>query len=255
MVGTAMHSRLVAEGKGGSAMRTRRELLHVVERRPAHRHLLPQHDRHSDRDHRQPDADAIFRWSPDKQLPQGDWPHADRAAGVALPAVDRIRDDATIAPCWTWRRAIARRCCSTSTGWGRTRSRRAAAITGPSRPSASRRWKRLRRPRSGCRRRTRWTRRTRRRSGGSAGSRRRRSGRRRTFGGARARFRRTCTTRCCTIPKLRDPRGYIIPSDQADFPTATKFVNALLKNGITVHAGDGRVSRWRARAIRRARTW
>jgi hypothetical protein len=33
---------------------------------------------------------------------------------------------------------------------------------------------------------------------------------------------------------FRDPRGYIIPSDQADFPTAVKFVNALLKNGITV---------------------
>ncbi len=32
----------------------------------------------------------------------------------------------------------------------------------------------------------------------------------------------------------RDPRGYIIPSDQADFPTATKFVNALLKAGIVV---------------------
>ena len=35
-------------------------------------------------------------------------------------------------------------------------------------------------------------------------------------------------------PELRDPRGYIIPSNQADFPTATKFVNALLETGITV---------------------
>ncbi|MEO8623231.1 MAG: peptidase, partial [bacterium] len=35
-------------------------------------------------------------------------------------------------------------------------------------------------------------------------------------------------------PALRDARGYIIPSDQADFPTATKFVNALLETGITV---------------------
>jgi hypothetical protein len=25
------------------------------------------------------------------------------------------------------------------------------------------------------------------------------------------------TTRFCTIPKLRDPRGYIIPADQAGF--------------------------------------
>ncbi len=36
-------------------------------------------------------------------------------------------------------------------------------------------------------------------------------------------------------PAARDPRGFIIPSDQADFLTATKFVNSLLKNGITVH--------------------
>jgi hypothetical protein len=33
----------------------------------------------------------------------------------------------------------------------------------------------------------------------------------------------------------RDPRGYIIPSDQADFPTAVKFVNTLVMNGITIH--------------------
>jgi hypothetical protein len=36
-------------------------------------------------------------------------------------------------------------------------------------------------------------------------------------------------------PESRDPRGYIIPSDQADFLTATKFVNALLKTGVAVH--------------------
>jgi Zinc carboxypeptidase len=35
-------------------------------------------------------------------------------------------------------------------------------------------------------------------------------------------------------PAHRDPRGYIIPSDQADFATATEFVDALLKTGITV---------------------
>jgi hypothetical protein len=33
----------------------------------------------------------------------------------------------------------------------------------------------------------------------------------------------------------RDARGYIIPSDQPDFATATKFVNALIKTGITIH--------------------
>jgi hypothetical protein len=36
-------------------------------------------------------------------------------------------------------------------------------------------------------------------------------------------------------PALRDPRGYIIPSNQADFPTATKFINALRETGIAVH--------------------
>ena len=36
-------------------------------------------------------------------------------------------------------------------------------------------------------------------------------------------------------PESRDPRGFIIQSDQADFPTATKFINALLETGITVH--------------------
>ena len=38
----------------------------------------------------------------------------------------------------------------------------------------------------------------------------------------------------CTPRRSRDPRGYIIPSDQPDFPTATKFVNALIKGGIVV---------------------
>lgn len=36
-------------------------------------------------------------------------------------------------------------------------------------------------------------------------------------------------------PADRDPRGYILPADQADFMTATRFVNALLKSGVEVH--------------------
>ncbi|MGI9627259.1 MAG: M14 family metallopeptidase, partial [Longimicrobiales bacterium] len=36
-------------------------------------------------------------------------------------------------------------------------------------------------------------------------------------------------------PAKRDARGYVLPADQNDFPTATRFVNALLKNGVTVH--------------------
>jgi hypothetical protein len=36
-------------------------------------------------------------------------------------------------------------------------------------------------------------------------------------------------------PANRDARGYIIPADQADFQTAVKFVNALIRSGILVH--------------------
>ena len=35
-------------------------------------------------------------------------------------------------------------------------------------------------------------------------------------------------------PEFRDPRGFIIPSNQADFPTAVKFINALREVGIKV---------------------
>ncbi len=35
-------------------------------------------------------------------------------------------------------------------------------------------------------------------------------------------------------PAARDPRGFILPSDQPDFLTAVKFVNALIKSGVKV---------------------
>lgn len=37
-----------------------------------------------------------------------------------------------------------------------------------------------------------------------------------------------------TNPESRDPRGYIIPSDQKDLGTAIRFLNALIQNGIRV---------------------
>ena len=40
-------------------------------------------------------------------------------------------------------------------------------------------------------------------------------------------------------PALRDPRGYIIPADQADFPTAVRFLNALIRTGIVVWKATG----------------
>ena len=36
-------------------------------------------------------------------------------------------------------------------------------------------------------------------------------------------------------PTLRDARGYILPADQANFPTAVQFINALLRSGVQVH--------------------
>ena len=36
-------------------------------------------------------------------------------------------------------------------------------------------------------------------------------------------------------PADRDPRGYILPANQTDFPTAVKFINALQRSGIVVH--------------------
>jgi hypothetical protein len=35
-------------------------------------------------------------------------------------------------------------------------------------------------------------------------------------------------------PAHRDPRGYILSADQPDFPTAVKFVNTLIKSGVTI---------------------
>ena len=35
-------------------------------------------------------------------------------------------------------------------------------------------------------------------------------------------------------PEWRDARGYVLPADEGDFLTATKFVNALIKAGVTV---------------------
>ena len=39
-------------------------------------------------------------------------------------------------------------------------------------------------------------------------------------------------------PELRDPRGYILPSNQPDFPTALKFIEKLQKNAIVVERAN-----------------
>jgi hypothetical protein len=49
-------------------------------------------------------------------------------------------------------------------------------------------------------------------------------------------------TQALKDPARRDPRVYVIPSDQTDFPTATKFVNALRYIGVEVHQAPAPVS-------------
>ncbi len=41
--------------------------------------------------------------------------------------------------------------------------------------------------------------------------------------------------RNASLDRSDSPRGYVLPSTQPDFPTATKFVDALLKSGVVVH--------------------
>src|SRR5690606_6361980 len=50
-------------------------------------------------------------------------------------------------------------------------------------------------------------------------------------GGASAELMREVATNTADS----DPPGYVIPVDQADFPTAVKFLNALIRTRIVVH--------------------
>jgi len=43
-------------------------------------------------------------------------------------------------------------------------------------------------------------------------------------------------------PTQRDPRGFILPADQADLPTAVAFLNALIKAGVEVEQADAAFS-------------
>ncbi len=40
-------------------------------------------------------------------------------------------------------------------------------------------------------------------------------------------------------PEWRDAKAYVLPADQGDFLTSTKFVNALIKAGVVVHRATG----------------
>ena len=52
-------------------------------------------------------------------------------------------------------------------------------------------------------------------------------------------------------PEKRAARGYILPADQSDFLTATKFINTLINGGVTVQRATTRVHRRRKEISRR----
>ena len=92
LIGSVMATRFIEEGKPGVTSRRGGQLLDVVERRSAHRGVLPQHDRDSDRDHWQPDADAdpVRREQGRCRLEHVVADSA--AAGVEVPPVHRVFD-------------------------------------------------------------------------------------------------------------------------------------------------------------------
>ncbi len=236
MVGTAMHSRLVAEGKGGSAMRTGANYstwwnggLRTVTYFHNMIGIL---------------TEIIGNPTPmqipviaDKQLPQGDWPmpikpqewHYRQSIDYEMTQNRAIMDLASryretwLFNIWrmgtnsidkgsrdTWTvtpkriaamEAVAAASPQAAGGGGRGgRGGRGGAAAAPAAPAA----------------------------GGDV------PGGGGTFGGFARSIPMDVYNTVLHDPKLRDPRGYIIPSDQADFATATKFINALLKNGVAV---------------------
>ena len=242
MVGTAMHSRLVAEGKGGSAMRTGANYstwwnggLRTVTYFHNMIGIL---------------TEIIGNPTPmtipvvtDKQLPQGDWPmpvkpgewHYRQSIDYEMTQNRAIMDLASrykeVFLFNIWRMGMNSIEKGSRDTWTVTPKRIAAMETAAaSAPAAT----------DGA-------------SGGRGGRGGRGGGGRGgaaaapvqgggdvpggggTFGGFVRSVPQSVYESVLHNPATRDPRGYIIPSDQADFANATEFINALLKNGITVH--------------------
>ena len=236
-----MSERFIEEGKPGVTQRARRAVLDVVERRPAHDGVLPQQDRHPDRDDRQPDADRhSVRAEHGSSATRTSGGRSRRSRCGTSGSRSSTRSPPT-APFSTTRRATARRVLyriyqmgKDDIQWGSedhwtftphemarvqdglvaTGTMTAAAIPGAASTHGRRAWRARRW------RRRRWRRRRTRRQSALRGARRR--------------------------PEQRDPRGFILPSDQPDFGTATRFVNTLIKSGIACIARPRR-SRWPAR--------
>ena len=220
LVGTAMHSRLVAEGKGGSAMRSGSSYstwwnggLRTVTYFHNMIGLLTEIIGGP--------TPMDIALVPDKQLPSGDWPlpippgkwHYRQSIDyeitnnyAVLDLASRYRETFLFNQWRMGANAIARG--STDT-WTVTPKRiealkAAAPRTPPSRPALS-----TDSPTSG--------------DAAPPG------------GGRGAGIPADLYAKILRDPKFRDPRGYILPADQADFGTATKLVTALMKTGIAIH--------------------
>ena len=226
MVGTAMHSRLVAEGKGGSAMRTGANYstwwnggLRTVTYFHNMIGIL---------------TEIIGSPTPmtiplvaDKQLPTGDWPmpikpqewHYRQSIEyemtnnrAMLDLASRYRETFLFNIYQMGRNSIQR---GSQDSWTVTPKRiaaleAAAAKAPPTGDGAAR--------------------------GGRGGAPAAAAGG--DFPGGGGSGARTIPAELYTSvlhdPKMRDPRGYILPADQADFANAVEFLNALLKNGVDV---------------------
>jgi len=231
MVGTAMHSRLVAEGKGGSAMRSGssystwwngglRTITYFHNMIGILTEIIGQ------------PTPITIPLVPDKQLPQGDWPlpiapqewHYRQSIDyeitnnrAILDLASRYRETFLFN---IWRMGMNSIERGSKDSWTVTPKRiaalEAAAATAPAGAAGGGRGGRGGRGGGGA--------------GAAAPSPDAPAGF--DFGG-----RGVPSELYASVlhdPKMRDPRGYIIPADQPDFATATEFVNALLKNGITI---------------------
>jgi hypothetical protein len=247
MVGTAMHSRLVAEGKGGSAMRTGANYstwwnggLRTVTYFHNMIGILTEIIGNP--------TPMTIPVVPDKQLPQGDWPmpvkpgewHYRQSIEYEMTQNRAMMDLASrykeVFLFNIWRMGMNSIEKGSRDSWTVTPKRIAAMETvAAATPAATDGAATGRGGRGG-------------RGGGGGG----RGGAAAatpaqvqgggdvpggggTFGGFARSLPQSVYDSVLHDPKIRDPRGYIIPSDQADFANATEFVNALLKNGITIH--------------------
>ncbi|HEV2446063.1 MAG TPA: M14 family zinc carboxypeptidase, partial [Candidatus Sulfopaludibacter sp.] len=227
MVGTAMHSRLVAEGKGGSAMRSGSS--YSTWWNGGLRTITYFHNMIGIL------TEIIGSPTPmniplvaDKQLPQGDWPlpiapqpwHYRQSIEyeitnnrAILDLASRYREVFLYNIYQMGRNSIER---GSRDNWTVT-PKRIAALEATAEKDAQT-------------------------AAGGRGGRGGRGGAGTAAGGGDAPggafFARTLPTELYNTvlhdPKLRDPRGYIIAASQSDFANATEFVNALLKTGITV---------------------